>query len=95
MSWYSDSDEKIITDEEFQEECCECSAVCSEWTISVPCKGEKTDCTHFKKIDTSDYDKKIRDKAIEKFAEKLCKDRVSNDPIVIAVKVLLDEMKEK
>lgn len=30
--------------------------------------------------------------AIKEFAERLCKDRASNDPIVIAVKVELEEM---
>ena len=36
--------------------------------------------------------KVIRTEAIREFAEKLCKDRVSNDPVVIAVKVELEEM---
>lgn len=33
-----------------------------------------------------------RAKAIKVFAERLCEDRVSNDPVVIAVKVELKEM---
>ena len=35
-------------------------------------------------------DKHIRTEAIKEFAERLCKDRVSNDPVVIAVKVELE-----
>lgn len=33
-----------------------------------------------------------RDEAVKEFAERLCADRVSNDPVVIAVKVELKEM---
>ena len=32
--------------------------------------------------------------AYREFAERLCKDRVSNDPVVIAVKVELEELTE-
>lgn len=38
--------------------------------------------------------KVLKKKAIEKFAERLCNGRVSNDPVVIAVKVELERMKE-
>lgn len=71
MSWYRDDDGKIITDEEFQDDCCNCSAFCSEGTITVPCNGERTECPYFKEVDTSEYDKEIRTKAIDEFAEKL------------------------
>ena len=64
MSWYRNDDGKIITDEEFQSDCCECSCFCQEGTISVPCNGERTDCPYFKEVDTSEYDKEIRNKAI-------------------------------
>lgn len=37
--------------------------------------------------------KDIQAEAIKKFAERLCEGRVSNDPVVIAVKVELKEMK--
>lgn len=37
---------------------------------------------------------KIRHEAIKEFSERLCKDRVLNDPVVIAVKVELKEMTE-
>ena len=37
----------------------------------------------------------IRVEAIKEFAKKLCADRVSNDPIVIAVKTELKEMVRK
>ena len=40
-------------------------------------------------IDNIPYE---RAEAIKEFAERLCKDRVSNDPVVIAVKVELKEM---
>jgi hypothetical protein len=36
--------------------------------------------------------KECMTEAIKDFAERLCKDRVSNDPVVIAVKVELKEM---
>lgn len=73
MSWYRDNDGKIITDEEFCDDCCECSAFCQEGTISVPCNGERTDCPYFKEVDTSDYDKEIRDKAIDEAIEASAK----------------------
>lgn len=34
----------------------------------------------------------VRAEAVKEFAERLCKDRVSNDPVVIAVKVELEMM---
>lgn len=34
----------------------------------------------------------VRAEAIKEFAERLCEDRVSNDPVVIAVKCELNEM---
>jgi hypothetical protein len=36
------------------------------------------------------WDKHVRDEAKKEFAERLCKDRISNDPVVIAVKVELE-----
>ena len=39
--------------------------------------------------------KEAKSKAIKEFAEQLCKDRVANDPIVIAVKAELKEMTEE
>ena len=40
----------------------------------------------------TEHDNYVRSKTIKEFAERLCKDRVSNDPIVIAVKVELEAM---
>lgn len=37
---------------------------------------------------------KLKNEAIKEFAERLCEGRVSNDPVVIAVKVELEEMTE-
>lgn len=74
MSWYRDDDGKIITDEEFKDCCCNCSAFCSEGTITVPCNGDRSDCPYFKEVDTFEYDKKIRAKAIDEFAEKANKE---------------------
>ena len=71
MSWYRDDDGKIITDEEFQDCCCNCSAFCSEGTITVPCNGERTDCPYFKEVDTSEYDKETRAKAIDEFEKEI------------------------
>lgn len=34
----------------------------------------------------------VKSEAIKEFAEKLCEGRVSNDPVVIAVKCLLEEL---
>ena len=34
---------------------------------------------------------KVRTETVKEFAESLCKDRVSNDPVVIAVKIELKE----
>lgn len=71
MSWYRDDDGKIITDEEFEDDCFNCSAFCSEGTITVPCNGERTDCPYFKEVDTSEYDKKISNKKIDEFAHRI------------------------
>lgn len=38
--------------------------------------------------------KTAKSEAYKEFAERLCKDRVSNDPVVIAVKVELEELTE-
>ena len=35
------------------------------------------------------YISTAKDEAVKEFAERLCKDRISNDPVVIAVKVEL------
>lgn len=69
MSWYRDSDGKIITDEEYRNDCMECECFCQEGMVNIPCNGERTDCPYFKEIDTSEYDKKIRDKVIEEFVK--------------------------
>lgn len=36
--------------------------------------------------------KEAKSKAVKEFAERLCEDRVSNDPVVIATKCLVKEM---
>lgn len=107
MSWYRDSDGKIITDEEFQSDCFECSVFCSEGTITTPCDGERTDCPYFKEVDTSDYDKEIRSKVIEELKDKICShfadwkysedDKWIKDIIELAsesVEEIAEEMKE-
>ena len=71
MSWYRDDDGKIITDEEFGSDCDECSIFCQEGRITIPCKGERTDCPYFKEVDTSEYDKKIYNKAIDDFVKNI------------------------
>ena len=86
MSWYRDDDGKIITDEEFQDDCCNCSAFCYEGMLTVPCNGEKTDCPYFKEVDTSDYDKEIRNKAIDEFAEKLATDVESFEGMINGIR---------
>ena len=40
----------------------------------------------------TEYAKKAKAEAIKEFAERLCADRVSNDPVVIAATCLLKEM---
>ena len=74
MSWYRDDDGKIITDEEFGSDCGECSMFCQEGRITIPCNGERTDCPYFKEVDTSEYDKKIYNKAIDDLTNKLTSD---------------------
>ena len=43
-------------------------------------------------VETRRCDKEIKSEARKEFAERLCEDRVSNDPVVIAAKCLLKEM---
>lgn len=38
------------------------------------------------------WEERAKAEAIKEFVEKLCEDRVSNDPVVIATKCLLKEM---
>lgn len=42
-------------------------------------------------VETRRCDKEIKSEARKEFAERLCEDRVSNDPVVIAAKCLLKE----
>lgn len=72
MSWYRNDNGKIITDEEFNSNCDKCSIFCQEGRITIPCKGERTDCPYFKEVDTSKYDKKIYNKAIDDFLDEIC-----------------------
>ena len=65
ISWYRYDDGAIITDEEFNLDCIYCRAFCQEGAISVPCDGKRTDCPHYKEIDTSEYDKRMREQIIE------------------------------
>lgn len=46
-------------------------------------------------VKTDEACRKAKSEAYREFAERLCKDRVSNDPVVIAVKVELEELTEK
>lgn len=90
MSWYRDNDGKIITNEEFQNNCTECSCSCQEGTTSAPCDGERTDCPYFKEVGTSEYDKEIRNKVITEFAERLKREFFlkSRDTIIISTSEL-------
>ena len=71
MAWYNYEDAILLTEEEFQEGCCNCSAHCAEGTISVPCDGDRGECPFYGELESDAYDKEIRAKAIEEFAEKL------------------------
>ena len=71
MSWYRENDGKIITDEEFQKACMECPCFCEEGVITVLRNGERTNCPYYKEVDTSEYDKEIRNEAIDEFKERL------------------------
>ena len=99
MSWYRDDDEKIITDEEFQDDCCNCSAFCSEGTITVPCNGERSDCPYFKEVDTSEYDKGIREKTIDEFVKRIHKEfsdyRIDGKIIDYWIDRLIDNISEE
>lgn len=71
MAWYNYEDAILLTEEEFQEGCCNCSAHCAEGAISVPCDGDRGECPFYGELESDAYDKKIRAKAIEEFAEAL------------------------
>ena len=71
MSWYREDDGMIITDDEMYDECVECHMFCSEGRISTKCKGEIYDCPYFKEVDTSEYDKKMYNKAIDDFVKNI------------------------
>lgn len=97
MSWYRDSDGKIVTDEEYRNDCMECECFCQEGMVSIPCNGERTDCPYFKEVDTSEYDKEIRDKAIDTFTEEAMKRFTEVDlkrgyPTVTDCKIILREI---
>ena len=55
----------------------------------VPCRNSGKGLSVAVRI----YD--LMDEAIENFAKRLCKDRVSNDPVVVAVKTELKMMEEE
>lgn len=100
MSWYREDDGKIITDEEFQDSCYNCLLFCAEGTISVPCNGERTDCPDFKEVDTSEYDKEIRNKTIDEFVERLKnehKQTITTESVYISRSFdeVVDEIAEK
>lgn len=71
MAWYNYEDAILLTEEEFQEGCCNCSAHCAEGAISVPCDGDRGECPFYGELESDSYDKKIRAKAIEEFAERI------------------------
>ena len=71
MAWYNYEDAILLTEEEFQEGCCNCSAHCAEGTISVPCDGDRGECPFYGELESDAYDKEIRAKAIEEFAEQI------------------------
>lgn len=71
MAWYNYEDAILLTEEEFQEGCCNCSAHCAEGAISVPCDGDRGECPFYGELESDAYDKEIRAKAIEEFAEKM------------------------
>lgn len=71
MAWYNYEDAILLTEEEFQEGCCNCSAHCAEGAISVPCDGDRGECPFYGELESDAYDKEIRAKAISEFAERL------------------------
>ena len=54
----------------------------------------KEDFESIKETIISNLDNEIKSEAIKEFAERLCKGRVENDPVVIAVKSELKEMED-
>lgn len=93
MSWYRNSDGKIVTDEEYRNGCMECECFCQEGMVNIPCNGERTDCPYFKEVDTSDYDRGIRNKAIEEFLEKICNTSELARPVGWSTKQEIVQMK--
>ena len=72
MAWV---DTKVLlTNNQFKTECDNCRIYCQEAKISIPCGGDKFRCPYYNEIDSDDYDKEIRNKAIDNFAEKLKKE---------------------
>lgn len=49
MKWYDCEEEKIVSNEEFEENCQNCRDFCAEGTIDIPCKGVREDCPYYKK----------------------------------------------
>lgn len=71
MAWYREEDGVVISDEQFKEVCCNCYGHCAEGCISVPCRGDELSCPYYDVADTDKYEKEIRAKAIEEFAERI------------------------
>ena len=57
-------------------------------------KNEEIDRISYALADEVKLKAEIKAEAIKEFAERLCADRVSNDPVVIAAKCLVKEMME-
>ena len=58
------------------------------------CRKDALDLINRKKAKIEESKDEIKSEAIKEFAERLCKGRVENDPVVIAVKSELKEMED-
>ena len=91
-----------MTDEQIIKalECCkigECND-CPFYGVKEDCEvelpEEALNLINRKKAEIEQEIKEIKSEAIKEFAKQLCKGRVENDPVVIAVKAELKEMTE-
>lgn len=71
MAWFRDEDGTVISDTRFREICNDCRECYARNNTSAPCHGDELSCHRYDFADTSEFEKEIRAKAIDEFAERL------------------------
>lgn len=86
------TDEQIIKALEYCKigECDDCPFYGAKEDCEVELPEEALNLINRKKAEIEQEIKEIKSEAIKEFAERLCKGRVGNDPVVIATKAELD-----